>query len=166
MIHYRTAVNPDLAHLRDLDLKCHEESPQSAEWWAEMSENPNATCHVGCKSHVPVSMIVWEQQSFRLPSFSEKRSTIHIHKICVRKEFRKQRIASRLLAYAHEYARANSCPYMSVSVPEYRCNPDSPDDVSGWLKKLKFKASIILPEKISLYGCKYDRFLFIYEMKL
>lgn len=166
MIHYRDATSQDLAHLRDLDLKCHEQSPSPAEWWTQIAENPNATCKVACQSHVPIGMAVWEQQAFRLPTFKSKVTTIHFHKLCVRSEFRGKKIAQRLLAYGHEAARANKCPYMSMSIPEYRCVPGEQDDVSQWLNSLHFKASIILPEKIQLYGRDYDQFLFIHEVKV
>lgn len=166
MIHYRSAIQADLSILCDLDLKCHERAPETNEWWTQIAANPQADCFVACKSRVTIGMIVWEKQAFRLPEFKTKQTTLHIHKICVRTEFRGQKIAQRLLAQAHEEARKKGCLYMTMSVPEYLCIPGQPDNVSDWLNKLQFKASIILPEKVDLYGIAYDQFLFVHKMKL
>lgn len=166
MITYRKATSADLTHLRDLDLKCHEQEPADQKWWAAIAENPQSGCVVGCKSQVPISMIVFEKQVFRLPDFQQKEATLHIHKLCVRKEFRKQKSGQKLLAHAHEEAKKRSCPYMSMSVPEYRCKPetDPENDVSAWLNKLGFKATIILPTKVNLYGQEFDQYLFVYKV--
>lgn len=166
MIHYRPATNADSTHLRDLDLKCHEQPPSPMGWWRETSENPQAKCLVACKSHVPIGMAVWERQAFKLPENNGKVTTQHFHKICVRSEFRRQGIAKRMLAHAHEEARQAGCPYMSMTVPEYRCDPNSPDDVSEWLKKLEFKATMILPFKVKMYGLEYDQYLFVFKVKV
>lgn len=168
MIHYREASSNDLTHLRDIDLKCHEQPPADQAWWAQIAENPQSGCMVACKSHVPIGMIVWERQAFRLPEFKAKVTTLHFHKLCVRKEFRNQRIGQKLLAYAHEEARRLGCPYMSMSIPEYRCLPDTdPDaDVSCWLNRLGFNATIILPTKVHMYGKEYDQYMFVYKVKI
>ena len=165
MITYRAATNNDLSYLCDLDLKCHEQSPADKAWWGQISENQQAGCVVACKSHVPIGMCVWERQAFKLPEFETKRETFHIHKICVRKEFRNQGIGRNQIAYVHEAAKKRSCAFISIAVPEYRCNKKEPDDVSEWLAKLNFQAKIILPTKVNLYGCEYDQYLFVFKVK-
>lgn len=166
MITYRTSRPNDLAQLRSLDLKCHEQEPETDGWWKQVAENPNADVCVACKSQVPIGMIVWERQAFQVPNFKAKATTLHLHKLCVRPEFQNNNIGQRLLAYAHEEARRTGCPYITISVPEYKCQPGEEYDVSKWLKNLGFKATIILPVKISLYGKEYDQFLFVFEVKV
>lgn len=166
MIHYRVAANTDLTDLQNLDLKCYEQEPASQEWWTNIAENPQSGCIVACKNQVPIGMVVWERQAFKLPGFKAKVTTLHVHKICVRKEFRNEGIGKHLLAHAHEESRKKGCPYMTMCVPEYKCEPGQPDDISGWLNKLGFKATIILPAKVYLYGKKYDQFLFVYDVKV
>lgn len=166
--HYRPATDRDLTHLQDLDLKCYERSPATPKWWKHVSENPQSGCMIACKSQVPIGMVVWERQAFRLPEFKAKVTTLHLHKLCVRKEFRCQGLGQRLLAHAHEAAREKGCPYMSISIPEYRCLPDTKpeEDVSKWIINLGFKATIILPTKVHMYGQIFDQYLFVYQVKV
>lgn len=163
-IHYRPALRHDLTYMKDLDLKCHEQPPADNKWWEYISNNAQTGCVLACKSQVPIGMCVWERQAFKLPDFKSKEVTLHIYKVCVRPEFRKQGIGRYLIAHAHEEANKLDCAYMSISVPEYLCTPSNEGDISGWLAKLKFKATIILPAKIQLYGESYDQFLFIYRV--
>lgn len=166
MITYREARPNDLAQLRSLDLKCHEQTPSTDDWWKQIAENTHSGVCVSCKNQVPVGMIVWERQAFQVPDRKAKTTTLHLHKLCVRPEYRNNQIGQRLLAYAHEEARRTGCPYMTISVPEYKCQPGEEDDVSEWLNKLGFNATMILPVKISLYGKEYDQFLFVFEVKV
>lgn len=166
MIHYRPAQEKDLLHLRDLDLKCYEESPATNQWWDEVSQSEYTGCIVCCKSHVPIGMVVWERQAFKLPEFEGKVTTLHIHKLCIRKEFRGNKLGQSLLAHVHEEARKKGTPYMSTAIPEYLCIPDEPDDVSEWLNKLGFKAVLVLPAKVRLYGREYDQYLFVFKVKV
>ena len=166
MIHYRAATNKDLTHLRDIDLKCHEQMVSTHSWWSEIEQNPESGCVVVCKTHVPVGMIVWERQAFKLPNFDSKQTTLHIHKLCVRKEFRNNKCGQKLLGYGYEEAVRLECPYMSISVPEYRCGKSAEHgDLGAWLNKQGFNATIILPTKIQMYGQDFDQFLFVYEVK-
>jgi ribosomal protein S18 acetylase RimI-like enzyme len=166
MITYRLAHNSDLIDLCNLDLKCYEQPPATQEWWMQIFESPQFGCIVACKNQVPIGMIVWGREAFKLPNFKAKVTTLHIHKICVYKEFRKKSIGKHLLAHVHEKAQREGIPYMTMCVPEYKCEPGTPDDISGWLNKLGFKATIILPLKVPLYGKDYDQFLFVYEVKV
>ncbi len=168
MIHFRAASNNDLTYLRDIDLKCYEQAPADLKWWGQIAENPQSGCVVACKSQVPIGMLVYERQAFRLPGFKAKLTTLHIHKLCVHPLHRKQQIGQKLLAHSHEEARKKGCPYMTISIPEYRCKPDSDTsaDVSKWLNKLGFKAAIILPTKIHLYGQEFDQYLFVFQVKV
>jgi GNAT superfamily N-acetyltransferase len=166
MMHYRKATNQDLPYLYNIDLKCHEQPPANQMWWGKIAENTKAGCTVACKSQVPIGMIVWQQQVFTKPGDKTKTRTLHIPKLCVRKEFRGGGIGQRLLAYGHEEARGVDCPYMSMAIPSYRCLPESrpDDDVSKWLGKLGFGAMLVLPTKISMYGEDYEQYLFTFEV--
>jgi len=166
MIHYRPATVKDLSYLRDLDLKCHEQIPSSHRWWAKIEQNLESGCYIGCKSHVPIAMAVWERKSFRLPDFERVHITLHLHKLCVRKEFRNKHIGRRLIAHAHEEAKRLQCGYLSISVPEYMCGEKAEHgNVAAWLNQLGFKATIILPTKVHMYGQSFDQFLFIYKVQ-
>ena len=163
MTQYRPAIASDQPHIQDLDLKCHEQ-PQSLDWWKMMGENPQAHTVVECHHQIPIGFMVWEQESILLPDSDEKQPAITLHKICVRKEYRRRGIAMDMLAHAHEEAIKQRCKYIVIAVPEYRCKRGDPDDVSEWLLKLNFKAHMTLPEKIHLYGKEYDQYLFVFEV--
>jgi ribosomal protein S18 acetylase RimI-like enzyme len=165
MIHYREANNSDLIYLRDIDLKCHEQEPADSNWWKQIASNPQAHCVLACKSQVPIGLLVLERQLFREPI---RATTAHIHKLCVRPEFRHQGTGQRLLAHGHEFAKMKKCEYMTVSVPEYKCRPESDkeNDVSRWLNNLGFKATYILPTKLLLYGREFDQFLFTFQVNM
>ncbi len=166
MIHFRPASNNDLAHLYDIDLKCHEQSPADSEWWRQIAENPQAGGVVALKRQVPIGMLIYERQAFRLPKFKAKVTTLHIHKLCVHPLHQNQYVGQKLLAHGHEEARKKGCPYMTISVPEYQCQPSAEDDVSKWLNKLGFKAVMILPTKVYLYGQEFDQYLFVFQVKV
>ncbi len=169
MIHYRPAKEEDLNHLIDLDVKCQSHSASLPGWWDEIADRVNTNCCVACISHVPIGMVVWERQMFKLPEFSQKQYTAHVHKICVRPDLRNAGIGKRLLAEVHEFANSNGCPYITIAVPEYQCVPSETEDeieyISPWLIKLGFIATILLPVKIQLYGEDHDQYLFVFGVK-
>lgn len=164
MIHFRNAIDSDMTHIRDIDLKCHEQLPADEKWWLSIAVNKQAGCTVGCKSQVPVGMLVFEKQIFKLSFFTEHLPTLHLHKLCVRKEFRSQMIGQKLMSLGYDQALKNSCQYMTMSIPEYRCCPGKEADVSGWLMALGFRATSILPTKLSLWGQEFDQFLFCFKV--
>jgi ribosomal protein S18 acetylase RimI-like enzyme len=165
MIHYREVVDKDVPRLHDICLKCYEKPPATSEWWNYIFKNKQAGCIVACKSQVPIGMMVWERQAFKLPDFQTKEITLHAHILCVRKEFRSNGIGQRLLAHGHEIALSQQCKYITMSIPEYQCKPDTPEDVSKWLNDRGFKAKVILPTKIEMYGKHFDQYLFVFEVQ-
>lgn len=160
-IRYRPLDINDIDYVCDLDLKCHEQSPEPKKWWHVIINNPQCGCMVACDKKVPVGLVAWEKQAFKLKDFPSKQLTLHIHKICVRQEYRLRGISKQLLAYAFERARVMQCPFMSMCIPEYKVGkPGGEGDITGWVESIQFKSTIILPLKIDMYGQQFDKYLF------
>jgi len=164
MTDFREAVMGDLPHLQNLDLKGYEQQPETMDWWKSVITNPSMTCVVACQNQTPIGMVVWTHQEFQKPSPMSGQTTVHVHKICVQKGFRYRGIGSSLMAKARKETYRLKCKTMSISVPEYQCISDDPDNVSQWLHKLGFKADSVLPVPLHLYGKNYDQYLFLFEV--
>lgn len=167
MIHYRKPNKAENSYYRSIDLHCHEQ-PSPADWWAEIFENEKACGLIACEDNLPIGMLIAEWVALKLPEHPQKVTSIHMHKLCVNKEFRGQGIGQRLLAEAHEEARKNGCPYITVTVPAYNCLPETApdDDVSQWLGAFDFKAVMTLPTQISYMGKDWDQYLFAFKVRM
>jgi ribosomal protein S18 acetylase RimI-like enzyme len=162
---FRPSNANDIPYLKKLDLVCHEEEPASRKWWEDFLANPQGEIIVAAQEGSPVAVIVWQLQVEKIPGEQNRVKVLHVNKICVHPEYRHQGVGRYLMAHAHEYAAQKRCSYISISAPEYYCQPGDPYDVSVWLNKLGFKSTIILPHKVHIYGKLWDQFLFVYDMK-
>jgi GNAT superfamily N-acetyltransferase len=165
MIQYRPAIPQDMSYMRDMDLKCHEQAPCSDEWWTLAMKNPNVGTTIVTSRHVPIGMSLWEKRLTKLPDITAKANCFLIHKLCVRPGFRNLGFAHKLLAHCHEEARRSRVKFLTMEIPSYLCCPNEDGDISLWLNKLGFRATMVLDRQVKLYGEEHDLYLFVFEVK-
>jgi GNAT superfamily N-acetyltransferase len=160
MIKIRRGVKDDLHHLRDLDLKCYERPPADFTWWTQIADSHQCGVFVACDQETPIGMFVFEVVNFK--AHGKSGFNLHIHKLCVRENYRHKGIGSDLMEEASKECKSRRCTAVTITVPEYRCLPKTypDDDVSIWLARFNFEAISIMPEKLEMYGKEYDYYLF------
>jgi len=87
---------------------------------------------------------------------------LEIVRIGVMPKRRHEGIGKALLQAGDDYASDNRLHEMFVVVPETKCLPGDPDDVSRWLKWSGFKAvTPLLRDAFTMYGSPVDGIKFV-----
>lgn len=82
---------------------------------------------------------------------------LEIERIGVKAKSRHLGIGTRLLQAGDDYSFSNKLHEMFIIVPETKCLPGDPDDVSRWLRASGFKAVLPLyKEQFKMYGRTVD----------
>lgn len=144
-----TATAKDLTLIRDLDVRTYF-YPLTNDGWAYVF-NDNACvvylCTIGKRS---IGFMILE------PSGNNMR----LHRLGILRQFRGLGAAKLLMRKAEEFRAATKSAALEVTVPEIHCAPGDPDDVSVFLKWQGFKATGVKTDFYSMYGRKYDGFVF------
>lgn len=64
----------------------------------------------------------------------------------------------------HGLLQVDNVTEARVTIPEYQCRPNEPDDASQWLLKRGFRCQEERPEVFTAYGRKYDGYQFAKEI--
>jgi len=134
----RHAVWEDQSILYDIDLKCFDDV-WAKEYWLHWFQDFNVVflAHV---DGVPVGLAACEQSN----------QDILIAKLCVKPLYRRFGVASSLLLAVHlQSLNYDNYVPMRMVVPEPWLYP-GPDNISGWIKRIGFKATTPL---LSDYFC-------------
>lgn len=148
----RHAQVTDLSSLLDIDLKGYD-YPWTINKWRDVSNDEDYTLLIATLKVQPVSMCVWR----RKPD-SERAEIV---KLATPPYYRGQGFATLLLNRAERDMRAAAVKEAVFTVPEIKCFPGHPDDVSAWLLARKYQpVKPILKDEYCMYGSMCDGFQF------
>lgn len=150
MIEFRASTQDDAHYLLDIDLKCFDLA-WTPDDWREASEKCFAT--VATSKKTPIAMAVF----WRSPD-----NDIEILRLGVKPEFRRSGIARQLIRNCMTYARECNAFEIRMLLPESRLCPGEPDDLSVWLRKTGFRATLPLhKDAFTFYGRSEDGVAFV-----
>jgi len=149
----RTAQLKDIHSLVDIDLKGYD-YPWSVNEWRKFAADPTCVTLIASLRAEPVGVCVWQKR----PAIKEG----EILKLATKLTYRCRGIGSLLLHEVETGAEENKLLEMVVIVPEIKCCPGQPDDVSQWLLKRGYKAvKPVLTNHFHMYGSHCDGFKFV-----
>jgi len=155
MIGFRAAEQKDAHYLIDIDIKCFDYA-----WTPEEGRQVSKYCGacVATWNDTPVGMAVF---------CNDHMGSIEIVTVAVKKPYRNMGIARRLIFNCILYARELCATRLVMVVPESRLRPGEPDDLSGWLKRLQFRAQVpLLTNHFTFYGEPEDGVVFTLAVPL
>jgi GNAT superfamily N-acetyltransferase len=148
----RNAQVRDVNSLLDIDLKGYD-YPWTIAEWRDVSNNEDYTLLLATLKVQPVSMCVWR----RKPG-SERAEIV---KLATKPYYQGQGFATLLLNRVERDMRSAAVREAVFTVPEIKCFPGHPDDVSAWLMARKYKpVKPILRDEYCMYGSMCDGFQF------
>ncbi len=148
----RRAQVRDVNSLLDIDLKGYD-YPWTIAKWREISNDEDYTLLIATLKVQPVSMCVWRGR----PS----EGGAEIIKLATKPYYRGQGFATLLLNRVESDMRSAAIKEAVFTVPEIKCFPGHPDDVSAWLMARKYRpVKPILKDKYCMYGSMCDGFQF------
>lgn len=146
--HVRDAVEGDLAHIVDIDIKTFE-NPWSSEEWCARHHQVLVATYFG----TPVGVMALCRTSD---------GDLDVRKLAVKQSYRGRGIGRLLLAAAARCAQQARCVCLFMVLPERSICPGSPKDLSRWLTRLGFRAvTPILAGHFSVCGETEDGVKFI-----
>lgn len=152
----RSAQAEDIHFLVDIDLKSYH-YPWPINKWRKFAADPTCVIKLASIKAAPVSVCVWQKK----PAIKEA----EILRLATKPAYRCQGIGSLLLHAIEFEARENELQEISIIVPEIKCFPGHPDDVSHWLLERNYKAvTPILKNHFYMYGSHCDGFKFIHSI--
>lgn len=152
----RPANVGDINYLMDVDLKSYD-YPWTLDEWRKYLEDLTCTTLLASYKVEPVSVCVWQNK----PGIDEA----EILKLATKPAYRNQGaglfLVNAVIMAAADYKLSN----ISIIVPEIKCFPGHPDDVSQWLLNRGFHAIVpILKRHFRMYGARCDGFKFMLEI--
>lgn len=151
-ISVRWACGRDVNYLKDIDLKSYQ-YPWGIEEWRQLQSNE------GMRAFVATQLV--EPVGFAILLDKPEKQELEILKLGVKSGSREQGAGTQLLCFAEEAALDDGLRKMSLVVPEIKCLPGHPDDVSQWLLRHGYRAEVpILKEHFRMYGQWVDGFRF------
>jgi GNAT superfamily N-acetyltransferase len=132
MSHMRRAQESDIRTLQDMDIKCNED-----DWWSEedwLYRLQFAGTLVMCHFGEPIAFIAVDALNSHIAS---------VVKLVVRPRFRRLRVASQLIADAEVILRERGYDILRLYVPDRRLDPRKSDDLSAFVIRNGFRASIM-----------------------
>lgn len=148
----RLAQLSDMHSLVDIDIKGYD-YPWPLERWRDLTEDPTCVIMLAILQVEPVGACVWQKK----PAVKEG----EILRLTTKPAYRERGIGSFLLQTVESEARENGLQEMVIIVPELKCFPGHPDDVSQWLLERGYRAvKPILTNHFCMYGNKCDGFKF------
>lgn len=153
----------DEQYIYDLDVKCFDDV-WTKDQWDKIQKNPKAKVWLGCVHNTPVSLIVVEEIYFKPPDSDRKVRSLHIHKLCVKNPFRNRGNGTRMLAHIETQAVREKAQWVTATVPEWLTDSSDKRNCLKFITKYGFKAIRTLPNPVSMYGQKFDQYLFAKEI--
>jgi GNAT superfamily N-acetyltransferase len=141
----RDAYGEDLAYLRDIDLKCFQPCWSREEWEFACELY---TVRLACYYDTPVAFAAHG-------ICDDNKLQYLVPKLAVKRDFRGHGIGHRLLREAELYAKDLGCTSLWTSLPERLWSPGD-EDVSGWLKKMGFRATKLNHDEYTYLGATED----------
>lgn len=152
----RLAQTRDIHFLADIDLKSYD-YPWTIDKWRKIAANPTCVIPLASIKVEPVSVCVWQKK----PAIKEA----EILRFATKPAYRNYGIGSLLLHTIEAAAREIELQEITIVVPEIKCFPGHPDDVSQWLLKHGYRAvTPILKDYFYMYGNHCDGFKFVHSI--
>jgi N-acetylglutamate synthase-like GNAT family acetyltransferase len=152
----RHAQVRDVNSLLDIDLKGYD-YPWTISKWREISNDAEFTLLIATLKVQPVSMCVW-----RWKVGSERAEIV---KLATKPYYQGQGFATLLLNKVESDMRSAAVREAVITVPEIKCFPGHPDDVSAWLLARKYKPiKPVLKDEYCMYGSMCDGFQFAHVL--
>lgn len=148
----RFAQVTDINSLLDIDLKSYD-YPWTINKWRDVSNDEDYILLIASLKVQPVSMCVWRRKAG-----GERAEII---KLATKPYYQRQGFATLLLNKVENDMRSAAIREAVITVPEIKCVPGHPDDVSAWLLSHKYKpVKPILKDEYCMYGSVCDGFQF------
>ena len=148
----RPAQVRDVHSLVDIDLKSYD-YPWAVDKWRELAADTTCDILIASLRVEPIGMCVWQTS----PDGKEG----ELLRLAVKPVYRECGIGSLLLATVELEVREKGLEKLVIIVPEVKCFPGHPDDVSQWLLVRRYRAGTpILKDHFSMYGSRCDGFKF------
>lgn len=145
----RPAVAEDVTHVMDIDVKSFD-LPWSSEEW----HRPQLSIGVATLQKTPIGVAVFQIVRFKEDCYVE------FHKLAVRPNFRGRKVSLQLFEDVMHCARYSGATHIETIVPENLCLPGNPQDISGWLTRVGFRATGVKRGHFQLYGQPEDGYEF------
>ena len=140
----------DVHYVLNIDLKCFETQYDMESWEIIFSEN------------IPVIVAVIDETPIGYMSMYSTQGILWIGRIGVLPAFRRRGIGTKLLDFGLSQALDET--EARVTIPEYQCRPNEPDDASQWLLNRGFRCQQERPDVFTAYGRMYDGYQFAKEI--
>jgi GNAT superfamily N-acetyltransferase len=145
----------DVNYIKDIDLKSYQYPWPDESWFTLGDEETHHWC-VATRRAEPIGFAVWQDHP----------QAVELHRIAVKPPEQRKGVGTQLVKYVCDYAKERYRGRIVTVVPEINCLPNDPDDVSGWLLKLGFKAEApILRDHVRRYGRLVDCYTFALELR-
>jgi GNAT superfamily N-acetyltransferase len=152
----RLAQARDLHPLVDIDLKSYD-YPWSVDKWRKFVTDPTCMILLASFKVEPVGMCIWQKK------LAIKEA--EILRIATKPAYRGKGAGIFLLHGVETGAKEHGLEKVTVIVPEIKCFPGYPDDVSQWLLNRGYKAiTPILKDHFYMFGGRCDGFKFVKYM--
>lgn len=150
MFAIRPFTPADLVHLQDCDVKCFDYG-WNAEEWAFAAEN--YAIRIASYYGTPVGFAV-------MVVVTDPKRVGHLFKLGVKPNFRRRKVGRLLIASTIAFAKASDVDEIESIVPEGLCRPGEPQDITGWLAKVGFRGTGVVPNYIHNMGVIEDGYKF------
>lgn len=152
----RNAQVRDVNSLLDIDLKGYD-YPWTITKWREVSNDGDFVLMLAMLKVQPVAMCVWNRKA--------ENGRAKIIKLATKPYYQDQGFATLLLNRVERDMRSAGIEEAAFTVPEIKCFPGHPDDVSQWLVKRGYKpVKPILKDRYRMYGSPCDGFQFAHKL--
>lgn len=159
--HVRLSRPNDINVIRDLDIKCYDYALEMPEWQDLLNTSGQENCArvvVVEAYRKPIGFAVWKMLP---PESGVDQQICFLYRLGVRPGSRGHGLGSLLLKTCQEHAIRMQADLIRATVPDFKCRPDDPDNVSGFLLHHDFQATgHILPEYKFMYGKWTDGYIF------
>lgn len=146
----RDAKPDDLVHLQDCDVKCFDYGWSTEEW--EFAAE-NYAVRVAHYYGTPIGFAVFVV-------LNERQRIVHLFKLGVKPNFRRRKVGRLLVAEAMGFAEVRGIGEIESIIPESLCRPGEPQDITGWLAKIGFRGTGLVPNYIQNMGINEDGYKF------
>lgn len=150
MFAIREARPEDLNRLQHSDLKCFDYSWDAEEWkFAIENYSVKLATYYGTPVGFSVMAIVTEPKRIG-----------HLFKLGVIPTFRRRKLGRQLIAGAMGFTQFAGLNEIEAIIPEMLCRPGEPQDILGFLAKVGFRATGVVPNYIKNMGVIEDGYQF------
>jgi len=148
----RKFLDQDINYVMDIDLKSYF-TPFTLDEWRAIADDATCELLVATCEGVPVGVVIWRK--------NRKEKEGEIVRLGVKPCERNSGIGSQLLEAVEYEALRVRLDKLYMVVPEVKCSPGDPDDVSVWLRVNGFRATLpIIPAVTQMYGRSIDGYRF------